>query len=180
MVATCTVRGLVLDSHGEPRPGTRVRFEPLVDVAVSVDHSALIVYTVVEVASDAAGVLPPTALVASDATGVQVPWRMTFRAAGKSSSWEFLAPAGGDLDVAQIPQLPAIDAPVETWTVFAAQVTTDADRAEAAAVRAEAAPSEPAATEAGAPGYLRAVYVADGDPIPTGLTLPTLVVRMPA
>lgn len=138
MVRICTVHGLVLDSHGDPRPSTRVRFEPLANVAVTEDLSALIVYRPVEVVTDIAGLVPATVLVASDATGTVIPWRVSIRAGGKSQSWEFTATADAIVDLAKVPQLPPVDAPVEAWTVFAAQVTGDADRAEAAAVRAEA------------------------------------------
>lgn len=139
MIRTSTVHGLVVDSHGNPRPNTRVRFEPLLNVVPAEDLSALIVYRPVEVITDAAGLVPATVIVASDATGVDVPWRVTIRANGSAHSWEFLAPYDAVLDLATVPQLPDLDETVATWTVFASQVTTDADRAEAAAVRAEAA-----------------------------------------
>lgn len=138
MVRTCTVYGLILDSHGEPRPGTRVRFEPLIDVASTADLSALIVYRGVEVVTDSNGHVPPTALVASDVTGEVVPWRVVLRAAGTSQSWEFLADTEL-LNLATVPQLPSPGTGVEQWVAFAGRIDLAADRAEAAALRAEQA-----------------------------------------
>lgn len=131
-IPICTVTGLLVDSQNQPRRNTVVLFEPLLETAAAADQSALIVYETERVVTGDDGVLPPTDLVASNATGVTVPWRVSVRARGESESWEFIAVEGA-MDLADIPQLPALSAPVAAWVAFEGRVVAAADRAVAAA-----------------------------------------------
>lgn len=130
-VPITTVSGLLLDGQGQPRRGAVVLFEPLLETVPAEDRSALIIYETVRRVTGDDGVMPPADLVASDATGVTVPWRVQVRARGESESWEFIA-VEGPMNLPDIPQLPALSEQVAGWVAFEGRVKADADRAEAA------------------------------------------------
>lgn len=135
-MAVCIVHGLVVDSQDRPRANTLVLFEYLIDGGPAAD--ALMLPKVVRAWTDEAGVLPDTELALSNATGVTVPWLCQVRARDGVFAFEFLA-VGERLNLRDVAQMPAVDAPVEAWVTLQASVAADADRSEAAAARAEAA-----------------------------------------
>ena len=111
--------------------GVWVQFDPKVDYAPLADKSALVVYDLVSVKTDSEGRLPLTELIASDATGVTIPWQVFLRVEGKRKKvFQFLAPAGSVTDLAEATPVPEGEAEAERWAQFA-------HRAEAAAKRAE-------------------------------------------
>ncbi|WP_200860976.1 hypothetical protein [Agrococcus pavilionensis] len=73
--------------------------------------------------TDEEGVLAPVSLVASDATGVTVPWNVTVaRHTSAERRFSMLVVAGAQHDLADVIELPPVDMPVDEWAALVARI----------------------------------------------------------